>query len=121
MKHTITYEGHQVGDMVWIWVGWCHLLTQVKILGMTLWYYEDEPDKCHPDYTVKFIDSNGELQTYTFQEDDVYDTRKEAIEAAIKEEETDLVENKEMLQRQEFNLDWLKRQFAQEVEDASER
>jgi len=115
MKHTITYEGHQVGDMVWIWVGWCKLLTQVKILGMTLWFYEDEPDKCHPDYTVKFVDPNGETQTYTFQEDDIYDTAEEAIRAAIKEEETDLTENKEITQRQEFSLDWLKRRLAQET------
>ena len=34
-KHQIEYEGHAIGDMVWIWVGWCKLLIQVKILGMT--------------------------------------------------------------------------------------
>ena len=116
-RQTITYAGHKIGDMVWIWVGWCKLLTQVEILGMTLWFYEDEPDKCHPDYTVKFVDPNGETQTYTFQEDDVYDTAEEAIRAAIKEEETDLTENKEILQRQEFSLDWLKRRLDQETAD----
>lgn len=120
-KQTINYEGHKIGDMVWIWVGWCRLLTQVKILGMTLWFYEDEPDKCHPDYTVKFTDPDGNLQTYTFQEDDVHDTAEEAIRAAIKEEETDLTENKEIIQRQEFSLDWLKRRLVQETTDANER
>lgn len=81
---------------------------------MELWFYEDEPDKCHPDYTVKFVDPNGETQTYTFQEEDVHDTRKEAIEAAIREESIDLAENKGMLQRQESSLTWLKEQLAQE-------
>ncbi len=120
MKQTINYEGHKIGDMVWIWVGWCKLLTQVKILSMTLWFYADEPDKCHPDYTVEFIDPNGETQTYTFQEDDVYDTRKEAIEAAIKEEETDLAENQEILNKQETNLGWLKQELLAETINGSE-
>ena len=115
MKQIIDYEGHKIGDKVWIWVGWCHLLTQVEILGLTLWFNEDEPDKCRPDYTVRFTDPDGKSQTYSFQEEDIHDSRKEAIEAAIKEEELDLKENKEMLQRQEFNLDWLKRQLAQET------
>lgn len=110
-KHQIEYEGHAIGDMVWIWVGWCKLLIQVKILGMTLWYYEDAPDKCEPDYTVRFLDTNGETQTYTFRENDVYDTRKEAIEAALKEEETDLAENKDILQKQQDNLAWLREQL----------
>jgi len=114
MKQTVTYEGHKIGDMVWIWVGWCNLLIQVKILGMTLWWYEDDPTKCCPDYTVKFNDRNGQEQTYTFQEEDIHDTRKEAIEAAIREESTDLVENTEMVQRQESSLAWLKEQLEQE-------
>lgn len=114
-KQTINYEGHKIGDMVWIWVGWCRLLTQVKILGMTLWFYEDEPDKCHPDYTVKFVDPNGETQTYTFQEDDVFDTKKEALEAAIRQQKADVYDWRQETQKHQDTLDWLKEQLEQEV------
>ena len=115
MKNTITYEGHQIGDMVWIWVGWCQLLTQVKILALTLWYYEDEPDKCVPDYTVRFTDNNGEAHTYTYREEEVFDTKKEAIEAALKEEAVDALENKQMLQRQYDKIDWLRKQLEETI------
>ena len=115
MQHTISYNGHTIGDKVWIWVSWEKLLTQVEIIGLTLNRYPDDLAKCEVNYSIRFVDSEGKTQEYTWGEAEVFDTRKAAIEAAIKSEEVDFAENSEMVQRQQEKLDWLKEQLQLET------
>ena len=119
MKQTITYDGYTIGDKVWVWAYWCRYLAEVEIIGFEIRRELNEADGYI--YYIVNIEEDGVVQQHSLGVTELFATRKEALEAAIKQQEVDVSEWQQETQKSQDTLDWLKRQLAQEVEDASER
>ena len=109
---TISYEGYTIGDKVWVWAYWCRYLAEVEIIGIEIRRELNEADG-YIFYTVN-IEEDGVPQHHSFGVTEIFDTRKEALEAAIKQQEVDVSEWQQEVQKQQDTLDWLQEQLEQE-------
>jgi len=109
---TITYEGYTIGDKVWVWAYWCRYLAEVEIIGLEIRRELNEADG-YISYTVN-IEEDGEIRQHTFDGTEFFATRKEALKAAIKQQEVDVSEWQQETQKHQDTLDWLKEQLEQE-------
>ena len=112
-QHTVTYEGYTVGDKVWVWAYWLQLVTQVEIIGMELNRYPEDSDKWHVYYMVNVQAPNGDVNQHTYSPDEIYATKKEALEAAIKEQIETVSEWRDDLKESEETLVRLKAELEQ--------
>ena len=85
MKHTVEYDGYTVGDKVWVWAYWIPLVAEVEIIGLELNQDMDEQWSIY--YTVNIQALNGETDQHSYSIDELYNSKKEALEAAIKDQE----------------------------------
>jgi len=112
---TITYDGYTIGDKVWVWAYWCRYLAEVEIIGLEIRRELNEADG-YISYTVN-IEEDGVLQQHTFDGSEFFATRKEALEAAIKQQEVDVSEWQQETQKHKDTLDWLNEQLKKCNED----
>ena len=113
-QHTITYTGYTIGDKVWVWAYWIPLVTEVEIINMELNRYSDKPDEWAVYYRVEFQEPNGDIDQHTFSIDELYATKKEALEAAIKEQTDTVAEWRDDLKEAETTLAHLKAELEKE-------
>ena len=114
MQHTITYEGHTVGDKVWVWAYWIPLVTEAEIVGITLERYPEEPDKLEIYYRAKVQNPNGDTDQHSFSGEDLHDTKIAALEAAVEDQEKLVTEWREDVNKQETTLGCLKQELLME-------
>ena len=113
-QHTITYEGYTIGDKVWVWAYWIPLVAEVEIINIELQRYSDDPDKWAAYYSVKIQAPNGDIDQHSYSLDELYGTRKEALEAAIKEQTDTVTEWRDSLKEAEQTLAHLKAELEKE-------
>lgn len=114
MKQTITYDGYTIGDKVWVWAYWCRYLAEVEIIGLEIRRELNEADGYI--YYIVNIEEDGEIQRHSFGSMEIFATRTEALEAAIKEQEVDVFEWQQEAQKSQDTLGWLKEQLEQETD-----
>lgn len=112
MKQTITYDGYTIGDKVWVWAYWCRYLAEVEIIGLEIRRELNEADG-YIFYIVN-IEEDGVMHQNSFSDKELFATRKEALETAIKQQEVDVSECQQDTQKSKDTLDWLKEQLEQE-------
>lgn len=119
-QHTITYTGYTIGDKVWVWAYWIPLVAEVEIIGIELNRYPEDPD-LHIYYRTKVQAPNGDVDQHSYSLDELYATKKEALEAAIKEQTAEVSEWRDDLGEAETTLGNLKQQLLEEclLEDAA--
>ena len=113
-QHTITYTGYTIGDKVWVWAYWIPLVAEVEIVGMELEQYPDERGKWHIYYRVSVQAPNGDIDQHTYDLDEIYATKKEALEAAIKEQTETVSEWRDDLKEADGTLAHLKAELEKE-------
>ena len=109
---TITYDGYTIGDKVWVWAYWCRFLAEVEIIALEIRRELNEADG-YIYYTVN-IEEDGKIQQHSFDGTELFDTRKEALEAAIRQQKADVYDWRQETQKHQDTLDWLKEQLEQE-------
>ena len=107
-QHQITYTGYTIGDKVWVWAYWIPLVAAVEIINIELNRYSDKPDEWAVYYRVKIQAPNGDIDQHTFGIEELYATKKEALEAAIKEQTETVSEWRDDLKEAEQTLAHLK-------------
>lgn len=112
MKQTISYDGYTIGDKVWVWAYWCRFLAEVEIIGLEIRRELNEANG-YIYYTAN-IEEDGVVQQHSFGITELFATRKEALEAAIRQQKSDVYDWKQETQKQQDTLDWLKGQLEQE-------
>ena len=112
MKQTITYDGYTIGDKVWVWANWCRFLAEVEIIGIEIRRERNEADG-YIAYIVN-IEELGVMHQHSLDGNELFATRKEALEAAIRQQEVDVSEWQQEVQKQQDTLVWLKEQLEQE-------
>ena len=119
-KHTIAYDGYAVGDKVWVWAYWIPLVAEVEIVGMELNQYGDKPGEWDIYYGVDVPAPNGDTDQHSYSIDELYDSKKEALEAAIKDQEKLVSEWQADTNKQETTLGCLKQELLAELLNGSE-
>lgn len=114
MKHTVEYDGYIVGDKVWVWAYWIPLVAEVEIIGLELNQYPEEPGKWHIYYRVNIQAPNGEIDQHSYDSEELYNSKKEALEAAIKDQEGLVADWQKDTSKQETTLGWLKQELLAE-------
>lgn len=109
---TISYDGYTIGDKVWVWSSLYRYLAEVEIIGIEIRRELNEADG-YIYYTVR-IEEDGAMHQYSFGVTELFDTRKEALKAAIKQQEVDVFEEQQRIHKQQDTLAWLKEQLEQE-------
>lgn len=112
-QHQITYTGYTIGDKVWVWAYWIPLVAEIEINGIELNRYPEDPD-LHVYYRAKVQTSNGDINQHTFDIDELYATKKEALEAAIKSQTEEVSEWRDDLKEAEQTLSHLKAELEKE-------
>lgn len=112
MKQTISYDGYTIGDKVWVWAYWCRYFAEVEIIGLEIRRELNEADG-YICYIVN-IEEDGVMHQNSFSGKELFATRKEALEAAIRQQEVDVSEWQQETQKSQDTLDWLKEQLEQE-------
>lgn len=112
MKHTVEYDGYIVGDKVWVWAHWIPLVAEVEVIGLEL--NQDLDGQWSIYYTVNIQAPNGEIDQHSYDSEELYNSKKEALEAAIKDQEGLVADWQKDTSKQETTLGWLKEQLKQE-------
>ena len=112
-QHQITYTGYTIGDKVWVWAYWIPLVVEVEINGIELNQYPEEPDM-HIYYRCVIKAPNDDIDNHTFSIYELYDTKKEALEAAIKAQANEVSEWRDDLKEAETTLARLKAELEKE-------
>ena len=113
-QHQITYTGYTIGDKVWVWAYWIPLVAEVEIVNIELNRHSDKPDEWAAYYRVKIKAPNGDIDQQTFSLKDLYATKKEALEAAIKEQTEEVSGWRDDLKEAEQKLAYLKAELEKE-------
>ena len=112
MKQTITYDGYTIGDKVWVYACWCRYLAEVEIIGFE--FRRELNDAGGYIYYTVNIKEDGVVHQHSFDGTELFATKKEALEAAIKQQEVNVSELQQEVQKQQDTLNWLKEQLEQE-------
>ena len=102
-KCSVEWVGHNIGDKVWVCRIWDSVLALVKVIGLEISVDSKGQKEIRyvVDFPVKRSDGTVQMDQHWYGDDEVFERKNDAINAGLKDIDTEIQEQKGIIKEHE--------------------